>query len=311
MKIHQYFSLEVNLISDTDIEQTIEESIDLPYPKEASIFTIFSPEDWLRAGREVRQAFRQEKPQTLSYLASGFFIDLLDYCGEDYSEIDFDAEEAESLERFITGPVLSEYLKTLPATHPFPGTFQQVKNSEPFIYAHIPYEELIQLSLLDLPNTSEEEELQAILNTDDDSYWHKRWMDQLVESIRNAVEDAKSNSTRPGLFIYPSIYPKKVDELWEEEAPLVEINKAMDFLLDAERGQIENFQQDLHPFLLKMIQKYLEDKINALQKAVIQIDKHNPEAQELEQWFESTYKLEAFRGQPRKLLYFLLNKLNP
>lgn len=66
MNLYSFFGLEVDLISDFELLEAIEGSSQLAIPEEQSIFAVKTPQSWLSAGQEVRQAFRDEIPRRLS-----------------------------------------------------------------------------------------------------------------------------------------------------------------------------------------------------------------------------------------------------
>ena len=87
MNLFSFFGLEVDLISDFELLEAIENSLEMAIPEGGSIFTIKNPESWFQAGREVRQFFREEAPRRLSENGAAFLLHILQEQGKGFSDI--------------------------------------------------------------------------------------------------------------------------------------------------------------------------------------------------------------------------------
>jgi hypothetical protein len=308
MNVYHYFGLEIDLISEYELLEAIELSAQLPQPEEQSIFCVKDPNDWLLAGQEVRQAFREELPHQLSELGSAFLIQVLQEHGEGYSDLMVEWNEGQELAELLTGPYVADFLRLLDLPS-LPGQFRQVKGKEPFGFIHVPYDQLIEL---DIPDWEAEipPAWQALLGETPEPL-SLRWLQEIGNTIADLQVVALERDGTPALFIYPVIFPEMVYEVEEDEPPHATMQEAMRWLRHLEQGHA-HAEGPADPFLRYQLLRYLEQQAFRLQQSLQeqQFDalKAQFQADPRSIQFAEQYALPDFSGQPRELILALLNQ---
>ncbi|MEL7119831.1 MAG: hypothetical protein AAFO07_10330 [Bacteroidota bacterium] len=311
MNEFHYLGLEVCLVTEEELEQTIEESYDLPYPFEGSYFSLLDPNDWVNTGTRLRTAFQKEEAHQLDLQESAFFLSMLDYCGEDMSEIELEADQSGILRSFIEQDHLVNFLTENELLGHESLSFQQLSATIPYQFYNIPYERLLKFTYPSQNDISEEEALEDLLQLDDNEYWYKTWIDQLSESIQRAKERALALGARFSLFIYPKVHAKIVEEVWEDEEPLASTHQILDLLRNIQTGKIkkETSIPAVHPFMISMLKALLLAQIKNYELVINELKIPDHDSPELENWFNEHYKIEDFLGQPKKLMMLLASKI--
>lgn len=306
MNLYQYFGLEIDLISDYELLEAIELSAQIPLPEEQSIFCVKDPNDWLLAGQEVRRAFRDERPYQLSELGSAFLLHVLQEHGEGYSDLMVEGNEGHELADFLNGTYYADFLRLLNLPTP-PGQFRGVQGTEPFAFAHVPYDQLLDLDLPD-GDTALPLAWRALLSEEADPL-PMQWLQDVIDIISDLQVVALERDGRPALFIYPVIFPEVVYEVEEDDPPFAELTRAMRWLRQLEQGQGQaTGPQDA--FLRYQVLRYLDWQAQRLRQTLQQQD--YPLLQQ--QWaadprsidFAERFALPDFLGQPRELILTLL-----
>jgi hypothetical protein len=303
MKLHQFFGLEIDLISEYELLEAIEASGQLPLPEEQSIFAVKSPQDWIRAGQEVRRAFREETAQRLSELGSAFLLHVLQEFGEGFSDLTVETEQSDELEAFWHGEWLLELWQEMGARGPS-GSFRQVEGCEPFTYVYLPHEQLIQIDFPDWELTLENWQRQR---DEELPEWPARWLAELIGTLEEAQLTAAEQGGTPGLFIYPMIFPEMVYEVEEDEEPQLTVRRALDWLDQVERGQHPG--EAIDPYLQYQLLRYLELKMQRLRQGMEQTDqaalRARFEGDPRSQAFAESYAWPDFLGEPKELILTL------
>mgnify|MGYP006267821663 CR=1 FL=1 len=305
MKLYTFFGLEIDLISDYELLEAIEASSQLPIPEEQSIFSVKNPQLWLEAGQELRQALREELPHRLSEAASAFFLHILQEHGEGYSDLMVDADQSEALEEFWQGEWLLELWEALEVSE-IPSSFRLVQGSEPFTFIYLAYEQLLEAEIPDWEQWLEEWQQRHDRELPE---MQTHWLTNLVDTIEEAQIEAAERDGRPGLFIYPVIFPDLVYEVEEDEEPQLTLKQVMRWLRAVESGQPPDFEIPL--FFQYHLRRYLELKLQRLQTGLSRLDEKSTAefAQQGEdprsKSFQETHALPDFLDEPRELILTL------
>lgn len=303
MNLYSFFGLEVDLISDFELLEAIEGSSQLAIPEEQSIFAVKTPQSWLSAGQEVRQAFRDEIPRRLSENGAAFLLHLLQEYGDGFSDLMVDADQSEALEEFWQGQWLMELWDHL-EIQPVHSRFRQIEGCDPFSFIHFSYDELLELNIPDWEIWLEERRETSDVELPE---LPTRWLTELLDAMEEAQINAAEQDGRPGLFIYPVIFPDLVNEVEEDEEPFLTIKAAKSWLEAVELGKTPTKRLD--PFYEYHLTRYLELKLQKLQLGLKGLKREGGNSSSTgdsrSQAFQENHALPDFLGEPGELILTL------
>jgi len=291
---HQHLGIEIDLISDYELLEALELSGHLPMPEEQSIFALKNPMDWVLAGQEVRQAFREELPYQLSEMGSAFFLHVLQEYGEGLSELLADGYESELLEDLLAGPRFAIWLEYLNPKG-WESTFRKVRGRAPFQFVYLPYDELLELDVDALPIWEDPETDAELIQAN--------WLAKLSSAVAEAQLLAAEREGTPGLFLYPMVFPTEVYEVEEDEQPFKGVYQALRALRKIEKGEKVD-KGELPDALRYQLMRYMARQVQLWQQTLDEWEYDtaslNPAEDSVEQQIASKYALPDFDGEARE-----------